>query len=210
MRNRRTIGASGNSSLKTRPKMDLTTFLVPFSFVFLAELGDKTQLAVITLCSKHGWRSILSGAMLAFTLIDGVSILIGRAISTLIPLFWTQLAAGFAFIAVGIYVLLKREEGNRILISKEGGSAFFSSFILVSLAEVGDKTQLAVIALAAQYQQVLIVFLGVTFAFLVVTVLGIIIGKSLVQVIPKKWLKFFVFALFVGFGVFYLVQSFFT
>jgi len=188
--------------------MDLTTFLFLFSFVFLAELGDKTQLAIITLCSKYDWRSIFCGAMLAFAAVDGVSILIGKAISELIPILWVQLAAGLLFIVIGIYILLKKEERNEGFLFKEGRSAFISSFILVSLTEVGDKTQLAVILLAAQHQQVLMVFLGVILAFLAVTILAIVIGKGFVYVIPRNWLKFVASAMFIGFGILYLVQLF--
>jgi len=186
--------------------MDLTPFLIAFSFIFLNELGDKTQLAVITLCSRHGWKSVLGGAMLAFTLIDGLSVLAGKGVSEVVPAFWIQIVGGIIFIAFGFYLLSHKKSENKSLKAIRKGSGFISTLILVSLAELGDKTQLAVIILAAKYSEVNTIFLGVIFAFLTVTIVGILIGRGLVHLVPKKYLRVLSALLFIGSGLIFLLQ----
>jgi len=186
--------------------MNLIPFLAAFSFIFLAELGDKTQLAVITLCSRHDWKVVLSGAMLSFALIDGLSVLVGRGIAEVVPLFWIQIIGGVMFIAFGLYILLHKERENESFKLTEKSSGFISTLILISLAELGDKTQLAVIALAAEYAEVVMVFLGVISGFLAITVIGVLIGKGLIHLVPQRYLRLVSAVLFIGFGIIFLLQ----
>ena len=186
--------------------MNLIPFLAAFSFIFLAELGDKTQLAVITLCSRHDWKVVLSGAMLSFALIDGLSVLVGRGIAEVVPLFWIQIIGGVMFIAFGLYILLHKERGNESFKLTEKSSGFISTLILISLAELGDKTQLAVIALAAEYAEAIMVFLGVISGFLAITIIGILIGKGLIHLVPQRYLRLISAILFIGFGIIFLLQ----
>ena len=186
--------------------MNLIPFLAAFSFIFLAELGDKTQLAVITLCSRHNWKVVLSGAMLSFALIDGLSVLVGRGIAEVAPLFWIQIIGGVMFIAFGLYILLHKERKNESFKLTEKSSGFISTLILISLAELGDKTQLAVIALAAEYAEVIMVFLGVISGFLAITIIGVLIGKGLIHLVPQRYLRLVSAVLFIGFGIIFLLQ----
>ncbi|MCD6241008.1 TMEM165/GDT1 family protein [Candidatus Bathyarchaeota archaeon] len=186
--------------------MDLIPFLAAFSFIFLAELGDKTQLAVITLCSRHNWKVVLSGAMLSFALIDGLSVLVGRGIAEVVPLFWIQIIGGVMFIAFGLYILLHKERENESFRLTEKSSGFISTLILISFAELGDKTQLAVIALAAEYAEAIMVFLGIISGFLAITIIGVLIGKGLIHLVPQKYLKLVSAVLFIGFGIIFLLQ----
>ena len=186
--------------------MNLIPFLATFSFIFLAELGDKTQLAVITLCSRHDWKVVLSGAMLSFALIDGLSVLVGRGIAEVVPLFWIQIIGGVMFIAFGLYILLHKERENESFKLTEKSSGFISTLILISLAELGDKTQLAVIALAAEYAEAVMVFLGVISGFLAITIIGVLIGKGLIHLVPQRYLRLISAILFIGFGLIFLLQ----
>ena len=200
---------NGNSNLRVRERaegMNLIPFLAAFSFIFLAELGDKTQLAVITLCSRHNWKVVLSGAMFSFALIDGLSVLVGRGIAEVVPLFWIQIIGGVMFIAFGLYILLHKERENESFKLTEKSSGFISTLILISLAELGDKTQLAVIALAAEYAEVIMIFLGVISGFLAITIIGVLIGKGLIHLVPQRYLRLISAILFIGFGLIFLLQ----
>jgi len=188
-------------------KMDLTPLLVAFSFIFLNELGDKTQLAVITLCARNDWKSVLGGAMLAFALVDGLSVLIGKGFSEVIPALFIQTAGGIIFIVFGLYLLLHKESENENLKLVGDSSGFVSALFFVSLAEFGDKTQLAVIILAANYAEPFLVFLGVMLAFSTITVIGILVGRGLTRVVPKKYWRLVSALLFIGSGVIFLLQS---
>jgi putative Ca2+/H+ antiporter (TMEM165/GDT1 family) len=78
--------------------LDLLPLLSTFAIVALAEFGDKTQIAVVSLSAKHRPRSVFIGALLAFALVDGVSALIGGAIAPFISAFWIGLGAGISFL----------------------------------------------------------------------------------------------------------------
>jgi len=182
--------------------MDLIPLLASFSIISLAELGDKTQLAVISLSSKRKSRSVFIGAVLAFALVDGISALIGGAIAALVSAFWISIAAGVTFILFGVYTLLfEKTEETRV----EGRTlALASSFSLIALMELGDKTQLAVVSLAAQYDAPVLVFAGVMLAFTFLTGLGVALGAAISRWVPLRYVKIGASLVFLVFGVLFL------
>jgi len=182
--------------------MDLVPLLSSFGIVALAELGDKTQLAVIGLSPEGKSNSVFIGALLAFALVDGVSALIGGSLSVLIPTFWIGLGAGTAFILFGVYTLLSKK-AQKISVEKRPLS-LVSSFSLIALMELGDKTQLAVIALAAEYEAPVLVFLGVMLAFTVLTGLGVTLGVAISRFVPLRYVKIGASFLFILFGAVFL------
>ena len=117
------------------------------------------------------------GAFLAFALIDGVSTLIGKTIALLVSPFWINLGASIVFMIFGIYTLIATEKEKIRL--EERPFALASSVSLISLMELGDKTQLAVIALTAEYDTPVLVFLGVMIAFTIVTGLSVTLGAAI-------------------------------
>jgi len=182
--------------------MDLFPLLASFGIILLVELGDKTQLAVISLSSKRKSKSVFIGAILAFAVVDGVSALVGGAIAALIPIFWIGIGAGVAFIAFAVYTLVfendeKPETSDRSL-------TVASSFSLVALMELGDKTQLASISLAAEYQAPVLVFIGVMLAFVVLAGLGVILGMAISRYVPLRYVRIGSGLLFIVFGVMFI------
>ena len=182
--------------------MDLFPLLASFGIILVAELGDKTQLAVISLSSKRKSKSVFIGALLAFAVVDGLSALIGGAIAALIPMFWVNIGAGVAFIVFAVYTLVfekdeKPETGN-------GSLTVASSFSLVALMELGDKTQLASISLAAEYQAPVLVFIGVMLAFIVLAGLGVILGMAISKYVPLRYVRIGSGLLFIVFGVMFI------
>ncbi len=182
--------------------MDFVPLLASFSIILLAELGDKTQLAVISLSSKQKSRSVFVGALLAFALIDGISALAGGAIAAFIPAFWIGVGAGAAFIIFAIYTLFieKTEKPD----TSKRQVAVVSSFSLIALMELGDKTQLAVVSLAAEYQAPALVFVGVMLAFAALTGLGVILGATISKWVPLKYVRIGSGLLFIIFGVLFI------
>lgn len=182
--------------------MDFVPLLASFGIILLAELGDKTQLAVISLSSKRKSKSVFIGALLAFAVVDGVSALVGGAIAALIPIFWIGIGAGVAFIAFAVYTLVferdeKPETGNRSL-------TVASSFSLVALMELGDKTQLASISLAAEYNAPFLVFVGVMLAFAVLAGFGVMLGIAISKYVPLRYVRICSGLLFILFGVVFI------
>ncbi|MGI6486552.1 MAG: TMEM165/GDT1 family protein [Tepidanaerobacteraceae bacterium] len=84
---------------------------------------------------------------------------------------------------------------------------FLMAFGMLFLAELGDKTQLAVFTLVAQYNKPLPIFLGASAALVLVTLIGALLGNLVTRYIPPVYLKFAAGILFVGIGIFVLIES---
>ncbi|MCA1578217.1 MAG: TMEM165/GDT1 family protein [Acidobacteria bacterium] len=86
--------------------MDLRVLITTFGIIFLAEMGDKTQLAAMTMAAdtKRPWAVFL-GASLALAAVSGLGVLVGSVIGTYVPLEWVKRAAAVAFIVIGILML---------------------------------------------------------------------------------------------------------
>jgi putative Ca2+/H+ antiporter (TMEM165/GDT1 family) len=161
--------------------IDLAIVWAAFILIFLAELGDKTQIAVISLTVQYrSLRSISIGAISAFIAISTVGVLMGTSISLILPFDLIEKLAGSIFIIFGALKIIQREKGQGIGSHQSGDSnALWKTFSLISIAELGDKTQLATIALAAQYNSPVSVLLGVALSFTFLTVIGVAIGDKL-------------------------------
>jgi putative Ca2+/H+ antiporter (TMEM165/GDT1 family) len=94
--------------------MDMVPLMTAFAFVFLAELGDKTQLTAVMLSSRSSAISVFSGSMLAFFLVDGVSALIGGELLGFLPFKWVSFISGLVFIIFGIFSLIHSKEKIKI------------------------------------------------------------------------------------------------
>jgi putative Ca2+/H+ antiporter (TMEM165/GDT1 family) len=179
--------------------------LSTFAIVALAEFGDKTQIAVINLSAEYRSRSVFIGALLAFALVVGISASVGGAIAPFIPAFWINLVGGISFLIFGVYTLFSRRE--RIVEIKEHSKAVTTSFLLIAVAEFGDKTQLAVIALSAKYGAPIQVFLGAMLGFALLTALGVVLGKIISQYISARYIKTAAALIFIAFGLLFLFQA---
>jgi len=186
--------------------MDLLPILSTFAIVSLAEFGDKTQIAVVNLSAKHRPRSVFVGAILAFALVVGISASIGGIIAPYIPAFWIGLAGGISFLIFGVYTLFSKE--NTIVKIKEHSKTVTTSFLLITIAEIGDKTQLAVIALSAKYSAPIQVFSGAILAFVLLTALGVVFGKIISRYVPARYIKIGASLIFIAFGLLFLYQAF--
>ena len=173
-------------------------FLIPFLAIGLAELGDKTQLAVFCLASKtKKYLQLFIGVVLAFVIADGLAILLGDFIAKNIPMNYVKIGAGTIFIVVGIYMLAnyKKEEKKH-----EIKTPFMSGFWLVLISEMGDKTQIASGLFATKFNPVL-VFIGVIAALIVLSVIAIYLGKFVMEKINKKTVSFIAGILFILIGI---------
>jgi len=185
--------------------MDLTPLLSTFGIIALAELGDKTQLTAITLCSRHKPRSVFLGTVLALILVNGIGVLIGEALAALLPIYWIGIGAGATFIVFGLYTLLTKDAKE--MKPRESKFAILTSFSMVTLMELGDKTQLAVIALTAKAGGSLLIFLGASLAFLVVTAIGVTVGAAVQRVVPIRYIRIGAGIVFIVFGVLFLLSA---
>ena len=184
--------------------VEVTTLLIAFATIFFAELGDKTQLMVISLSTKYRKLDVFVGAILGFILVNGVTIFIGTSLSEFTPDF-VIFIGGIIFIIFGIVTILSKSnnvEEEKIENQEEKkGIGLISSFSLVFLAELGDKTQIASLILAITYKAFLEVFLSVILSLSAVTIIGILVGRSMKQYIRPKPLRILSGCLFIILGV---------
>ena len=143
--------------------MELTPLISTFALIALAELGDKTQLTVIALSARYDRKKVFAGVVLAFIVVTGLGVLVGEGLLRLIPENIIKMIAGFMFIVFGIMMLRSKEDceeaNNSPVINP-----FISTFSMIALAEMGDKTQLSAITLSAKYNSPYLVFTGAVIA----------------------------------------------
>lgn len=159
----------------------MEALLVSLSSVTLAEIGDKTQLLTLFLATRFTAKNAIIFAILFATLINhGFSAYFGLWLSDLLPENGQSWLLGFSFIAVGFWLLIPdKEEDSEGKLFKYG--AFFTSFILFSLAEIGDKTQVATVILGANFPQTIQVVLGSTLGMLIANLPMIYAGNYIMQ-----------------------------
>lgn len=173
---------------------------LPFLTIALAELGDKSQVLIFLLASRTKKHfQFLLGVMLGFLLVDGFAILIGAWIVDLIPSVWLKLLTGFLFIGLGTLILLSKENMENEK-EPELKNPFITGFVLIALAEWGDKTQIASALFASQYDPKM-VLLSVMAALLLLSASAVFLGKLFAHRINKNLTAKISGFLFIGLGL---------
>jgi Ca2+/H+ antiporter, TMEM165/GDT1 family len=166
----------------------LTSAATSFALILVAEMGDKSQLVCMALASKHRPIPVVLGALTAFALLNALAVGFGTAIANWLPGYVIAGAVALLFIVFGIQALrTEAEEPHEEFKEKSGHGIFFTTFLLIAVAEFGDKTQLAVVALSSTGSPAG-VWLGSTFALGVTSTLGVMAGRKLLQKIPLELL----------------------
>lgn len=177
----------------------MTAFITALTFVVLAEMGDKTQLLAMAFALRFRWQTVLWGVFVATLINHLAAVAAGAYLSKLVPMAYVNVAASVSFILFGLWTLRgDKLEGEE---KREGVSPFWTVAVAFFLAEMGDKTQLATIALAAQFQALLPVWMGTTLGMMIADGFGILVGIVLGKRIPEKTIQYFAAALFILFGV---------
>jgi putative Ca2+/H+ antiporter (TMEM165/GDT1 family) len=181
--------------------MDYSALLSTFTLLFLAEMGDKTQLMAMTLAHRYRIAPVIGGTFAAFLLLNLLAVLVGEGISRVLPREPLLLFAGLLFLFFAYRSWTAAEEGEDGVSATDHRRAWIISFSLIFVAELGDKTQLAMVALAAQSGALWSVFLGGTLALWSVSLIGILVGRTLLQRIPAHWVHRAAAVLFFVFGL---------
>ena len=165
----------------------LEPLLVSTGVVALSEIGDKTQLLAFMLAARFRRPLPVIGGILAATIVNHLlASLLGVAVSTWITpeiLRWV-LAVGFA--AMAVWVLIPDKADDAAARERPGMGPFLTTTVLFFLLEMGDKTQIATVALSAKYHSVLVVTCGTTLGMLLADVPAVFIGDRLAHRIPLR------------------------
>jgi len=177
----------------------MAAFIASFIFVVLAEMGDKTQLLAMAFAAKFSASKVLLAVFLATIINHALAVVLGHFLTVIIPMTVITFAAALSFIVFGLWTIrVDKLEGEDKKESRFGPVVTVA--IAFFLAEMGDKTQLATISLAVEYQNMFNVLMGTTLGMVVADTIGIIIGVVLRKHIPEKTIKWFSAVVFVLFG----------
>ncbi|MGR8952662.1 MAG: TMEM165/GDT1 family protein [Gammaproteobacteria bacterium] len=154
-----------------------------FALIITAEIGDKSQLVCMALASKHRPVPVLLGASAAFALLNSLAVMFGVAIASWLPEYIVAAAVALLFGVFGIHALRISDDGDEEVREKSGHGIFFTTFVLITVAEFGDKTQLAVVALSSTAMPAA-VWIGSTAALVITSALGVLAGRTILKKFP--------------------------
>jgi putative Ca2+/H+ antiporter (TMEM165/GDT1 family) len=187
----------------------LLAFLFSAFTVVLAEMGDKTQLLAMAFAARYRWWKVLAGVFVATILNHALAVTIGNLLGRIESIHVIiQVVSSCAFILFGLWTLKGDKLGDEGRKPSRFG-AFVTVGIAFFIAEIGDKTQLATIALATRYPaNPAAVLTGTTTGMVIADGFGILVGVVLCRGIPERIIKIISAAVFMIFGIFSTYELF--
>ncbi|MBS1170956.1 MAG: hypothetical protein H6R01_1874 [Burkholderiaceae bacterium] len=185
----------------------MESLLVSTGVVALAEIGDKTQLLAFILAARFKKPlPIIAGILLATVVNHGLAGALGTWITTLLGPDTLRWVLGLSFIAMAVWTLIpdKIDEDETKITQHLG--VFGATLLTFFMAEMGDKTQIATIAMAARYQAPLEVVAGTTLGMLIADVPAVFVGNRFADRIPLKLVHSIAAAIFAILGILTLVR----
>ena len=186
----------------------MDAFLISFGIIFVAELGDKSQLMALTFAARYSALTILFAITAATAVVHLVSVVFGAALGVALPTHLISVLGGIAFLGFGAWTLRGDELGERdeLRAAQSSRSVFWTVAGAFFLAELGDKTMLATIALATDHGLVG-TWIGSTLGMVAADALAVLIGQQLGARLPERAIKIGAAAIFFAFGVFLIVEG---
>jgi Ca2+/H+ antiporter, TMEM165/GDT1 family len=178
----------------------MEAFLISTAVVAVAEIGDKTQLLSLLLAArfKKPWPIIL-GIFFSTLFNHALAGALGEWIRQQVEPHWLRWGVGASFIAIALWSL-KPDKLDEEQAPKTGHSIFWLSFVAFFLAEMGDKTQIATVLLAAKYQALALVVFGTTTGMMIANVPAVLLGNVLAEKIPFKAVRYAAAVIFALLG----------
>lgn len=186
----------------------IEAFVASVAVVALAEIGDKTMLLAIVLAARlRAPGQILAGIFAATIANHALAALVGREVAGLVDAPWFRAAVALGFIAMAVWTLVP----DKLDAEEEGftrrGSPFVTTLVSFFLVEMGDKTQVATVALGAQYHSVLIVAVGTTIGMMLANGPAVLLGEGLVKRVSLKATRAAAALLFLALGLWQLASA---
>ncbi len=185
-----------------------TSFLVGFGVIFVAELGDKSQLMALTFAARHRALPVLAGISVATAVVHAASVGLGYGLGMALPTTWLGLCAGVAFVGFAAWTFRgdSLSEDERALARRTRRSAVVAVALAFLLAELGDKTMLATITLATQHGW-FGTWAGSTVGMVVADALAIVVGHQLGKRVPERTIRYAAGGSFAIFGAWLLLDA---
>jgi len=184
----------------------MASFIKALLLVVVAEMGDKTQLLAMAMASKYKAKQVLIGVLIATILNHALAVAVGSYVSTIIPMNLIKIIAAVSFLVFGLWTI----RGDK-LDDEDNKKVKFGPIVTVAIAffiaEMGDKTQLMTISIAAENQQPLLILMGTTVGMLIADGIGILGGAWMCRHIPEVYIKWVAGVIFMFFGTLTLYNS---
>ena len=158
-----------------------------YLLIALAEFGDKSQLVCMTLAARHRGLPVVVGAIAAFSVLNLLAVLFGAAVAAWLPEWLVTAAVALLFAWFGIAALRFEEEDDEEISEKPGHGIFATTFLMIFLAEFGDKTQIAVAGMGSTANATA-TWAGATLALATTSLLGVYAGRRLLNKLPLHWI----------------------
>jgi putative Ca2+/H+ antiporter (TMEM165/GDT1 family) len=187
--------------------MNFEAMMVSTGVVTLAEMGDKTQLLAFLLAARFKKPiPIIAGIFIATILNHGLAGLLGTWITSLLSPELLRWILGISFLGMAVWTLIpdKIDEDEQPKVAESG--VFIATLIAFFLAEIGDKTQIATVALAASYSAPITVVIGTTLGMMLADVPAVFLGNKFAQKLPLKLIHTLAAAIFAILGILILIK----
>ena len=187
----------------------LETYIISALLVALAEMGDRTQLLTIMLASRYRRPvPILLGILVATIANHGLAALAGFYMSSLLNAVWFKYAVSASFIAMAIWALIPdKEDDDAEKPRRWRMGVFLTTLVAFFLVEIGDKTQVATVALAAKYHSVFLVAAGTTTGMMLANIPAVFLGHAITRVLPINALRIAAALVYLGLGIWGVITT---
>jgi len=186
----------------------IEAFVLSFGVILLAELGDKSQLMTIAFAVRYPWWVVLAGISAATLLITGISVALGSAVALVLPAGVLPVVAGIAFLVFAAWTL--RGDGADEAADERPAPSMVRALLAIGgaffVAELGDKTMLATLTIAATAEPIG-TWLGASAGMIAANVLAIVVGAFLGACLPERTIRVLAAGAFVVFGVILILEG---
>ena len=185
-----------------------TALFSSFTLVSLAEIGDKSQLVCIALSARYRAMPVLAGVVFAFSLLNALAVAFGTVVAKAVSPQILAVVVALLFIGFGVHALRGEDDDEEVEIKPaKNHRIFVTAFLLIVMAEFGDKTQLSVAAISSVMNP-LAVWLGSTLALLATSAAAVLLGQLLLKRFDLALIHKASGVLFLVFGILTLAASF--
>lgn len=184
------------------------SFLISFVSIFLAEIAEKTILITLSLAGQVKRKNLIIGILLFSIFIMIIPVAIGAYLDRIFPLGTLSLASGIIFIIIGVFQLISGKEEEEEKEIKFKVNEVIKVFLILSLAELGDKTQIATFSLSVALPNAFLIWLGATLGIFLPNLIVAIVGSELLKKINQNIVKVITSSLFLLVGI-YLILTYF-
>ena len=183
--------------------MSLEAFTVSTSVVALGEIGDKTQLLALILAARYrAPRAIIGGILVATLANHAAAAALGAWLTRVVDPTWLRWGLGASFIAVAVWMLIPDQIDDDVAgKDRSRFGVFWLTVVAFFLAEMGDKTQIATVMLAARYDALVVVTAGTTLGMMIANVPAVLLGDRVIKKLPVQWVHRIAAVVFAAIGV---------